>query len=118
MNKCRSIRDLTNGVIKRAEAREVEVDGVKVHAIFHDDAGDLEEWLEGKKIVVENVPTRVSETNPMENLRQIRSRKKKLEDIKSGLVANQKVKAIPQNLKSLKFDANLRAFLVFRLLMV
>ncbi|KAM7541962.1 hypothetical protein Aperf_G00000017227 [Anoplocephala perfoliata] len=90
MRRCNSIRGLAKGVMQRAGAREAEIGKVNVHANFHDDASDLEEWLEEKKAAVENVPTEVSGPNHMENLRQIRGRKKKLEDIDSELVANKK----------------------------
>ncbi|VDL15838.1 unnamed protein product [Hymenolepis diminuta] len=89
MIKCKSVRDVASAVMNRTEAREAEVDRVKVHAKFHDDAGELEEWLDEKRVAVDNVPMKVTETDPMDALRQIRGRKKKLEDIDAELVANQ-----------------------------
>lgn len=91
MAKCKSVRDVASAVMNRTEAREAEVDRVKVHAKFHDDAGELEEWLDEKRVAVDNVPMKVTEADPMDALRQIRGRKKKLEDIDAELIANQNV---------------------------
>ncbi|VDO08241.1 unnamed protein product [Rodentolepis nana] len=90
MIKCKSVRDVASGVMKRAESREDEVERVKTHANFHDDASDLKEWLDEKRVAVDNIPTSITGTDPMEALRQIRGRLKKLEDIDAELTANEK----------------------------
>ncbi|VDK20324.1 unnamed protein product, partial [Taenia asiatica] len=90
LTKSKSIRDTAGRVFKKAEARDSEIEKVMAHVNFHNDASDLEEWLEEKKASVQSVPTLATGSSPLEKLRQTRARIKKLGDIKSELAANQK----------------------------
>ncbi|KAH9280373.1 Spectrin beta chain, non-erythrocytic 1 [Echinococcus granulosus] len=90
LSKSKSIRNAAGIVLKRAEARGNELEKVMAHVNFHNDANDVEEWLEEKKASVQSVPTLATGSSPMENLRQTRARIKKLGDIESELAANQK----------------------------
>ncbi len=80
--------------MKRAGDREAELERVMVHVKFHDDAGDFDEWLEEKKVAVNSIRPRTTSVgiSPMENLRQIRTKIKKLGDIDAELAANIKVR--------------------------
>ena len=92
LGKCKSLRDTADGVMKRVENREAEMKKVTTHVGFHNDASDLEEWIEEKRAAVQNVPTNLTiGVTPMEDLRQIRARIKKLQDIDSEVVASEKV---------------------------
>ncbi|KAL5964605.1 Spectrin alpha chain [Taenia solium] len=90
LTKSKSIRDAAGIVLKKAEARASEIEKVMAHVNFHNDASDLEEWLEEKKASVQSVPTLATGSSPLEKLRQTRTRIKKLGDIESELAANQK----------------------------
>lgn len=77
-------------MLKKAEARDGEIEKAMAHVNFHNDASDLEEWLEEKKASVQSVPTLATGSSPLEKLRQTRARIKKLGGIESELAANQK----------------------------
>ncbi|KAL5107304.1 Spectrin beta chain [Taenia crassiceps] len=97
LTKCKSIRDDAGRVLKKAEARDGEIEKAMAHVNFHNDSSDLEEWLEEKKASVQSVPTVATGNSPLEKLRQARARIKRLRDIESELTANQKALAELQN---------------------
>ena len=95
LDKCKTLQDIASGVMKRMEDREAEMQKVMTHVGFHNDANEFDEWIDEKKAAVQNVPTSAAKGNsPMEDLRLIRARIKKLQDIDSELAASEKVSII------------------------
>uniref|UniRef100_A0A5K3EGH0 SH3 domain-containing protein n=1 Tax=Mesocestoides corti TaxID=53468 RepID=A0A5K3EGH0_MESCO len=94
LGKCKALRAAVGEVMKKANDREAELQLVMAHVNFHDDAGDLDTWLDEKEAAVQAVRTptdsAVGGNSPMDNLRQIRGWIKKLGAIDSELTANDK----------------------------
>lgn len=92
--KCREIRDAASAVINKADAREAELNQLMAHVNFHDDIGDLDEWLREKNVAVQCVKKGNSMASSsvgsgsVEILRLIRTKIKKLGDIDAELAAN------------------------------